>query len=362
MSFNTFGKILSLTTFGESHSEAIGGVLDGCPANLQVDMDYIKYRLMLRSPAAVLGGTKRIEADEVEFLSGIYEGKTLGTPIAFIIRNRNTKSEDYEGLKDIYRPSHADYTYQNKYGIRDPRGGGRASARETAVRVVAAALLTNWFNKIDLHIQAFAKQIGNVVLDASYDTLDLSATYTSPLRCPHPATADLMAKAIEETASEGDSLGGIITCVAKGIPAGLGEPIYNKLSSQLAAAMFSIPAVKGFELGSGFNAARMKGSEHNDAFTTDFKTLTNHSGGIQGGISNGMDIVFNVAFKPVSSIKLQQESMNSKNEKVAFSIEGRHDVCIVPRAVPIVEAMAQLVIADFLLLNNMKLESTSISK
>ncbi|MEI8201524.1 MAG: chorismate synthase [Bacteroidota bacterium] len=354
MSFNTFGKILSLTTFGESHAEAIGGVLDGCPPNLLVDMDYIRYRLSLRSPANVAGGTQRIETDAVEFLSGIYNGKTLGTPIAFIIRNKNTKAEDYTDLTEIYRPSHADYTYQTKYGIRDPRGGGRASARETAVRVVAAAILLHYFDEKEIHFNAFSQQIGSIALKESYQTLDVGLTYQSQVRCPHPPTAELMLNEIEKTALQGDSLGGIVSCAISHLPAGLGEPIYNKLSAQLAAAMFSIPAVKGFEIGSGFNAASMKGSEHNDAFTNDFKTLTNHSGGIQGGISNGMDVVFNVAFKPVSSIKLKQESMNVRNEKVEFSVKGRHDVCIVPRAVPVVESMAQLVIADFLLLNNLQ--------
>ena len=351
MAFNTFGKIISLTTFGESHSAAIGGVLDGCPANIVVDLEHIQKRLWLRSPASVLGGTQRVEADGVEFLSGFFEGKTIGTPIAFIIRNNNTRSQDYDPLKELYRPSHADYTYKTKYGNRDYRGGGRASARETAVRVLASAILFPWLNQEGISIQAYTKQIGGVSLQETYEKLDLDSVYNSPLRCPEVDTANLMVKEIEKTLEVEDSLGGVICCVIKGLGVGLGEPLYHKLSSQLAAAMFSIPAVKGFEIGSGFQAAQMKGSEHNDVFTKDFKTLSNQSGGIQGGISNGMDVVFNVAFKPVSSIKMQQNTMNSNNEEVSFKIEGRHDVCIVPRAVPIVEAMATLVIADNILLN-----------
>ncbi len=352
MSFNTFGKLLSLTTFGESHGEAIGGVLDGCPSGLEVDMDFIQYRLTLRSPSNILGATRRKEPDIIEFLSGLYQGKTLGTPIAFIIRNKNTRSEDYHHLENVFRPSHADYTYQAKYGIRDPRGGGRASARETAVRVAAAAVVTPWIEKQGVRIQAFTQQIGSHSIPEEYELLNLDQIYESPLRCPHPETALKMAHEIEKTSLVGDSLGGIVSCVLKGVPVGLGEPVYYKLSSQLASAMFSIPAVKGFEIGSGFGAASMKGLEHNDVFIQDFKTLTNFSGGIQGGISNGMDVVFRVAFKPVSSISMNQQTMNSENQVMEVNISGRHDVCIVPRAVAVVEAMAGLVLGDFLLLNN----------
>ncbi len=352
MSGNSFGTIFRLTTFGESHGKAVGGVLDGCPADLEMDFGFIQSELNRRRPGQSKVTTSRKEEDKVEFLSGIFENKTTGTPIAFIIRNKDQKSEDYDEMKDAFRPSHADFTYHQKYGIRDHRGGGRASARETAARVVAGAIAKLLLKKIGVSIAGYVLQIGNVKLEKKYQSLDFQQVEQSQVRCPDENVSAKMIKLIENVKAEGDTVGGVIRCIIKGVPAGLGEPVFDKLQADLAKAMLSINAVKGFEYGSGFEAAGMKGSEHNDVFKNlngKILTKTNNSGGIQGGISNGQDIYFNVAFKPVATLMKDQETVNSSGEKVILKGKGRHDVCVVPRAVPIVEAMAAIVITDHLL-------------
>ncbi len=341
---NTFGKNFRLTTFGESHGSAIGGIIDGCPAGLSLDMEAIQYQLDRRKPGQSKITTQRKEQDKVEFLSGIFEGKTLGTPIGFIIPNQDAKSKDYSHIKDIYRPSHADYTYQQKYGLRDYRGGGRSSARETACRVVAGAIARQLLKEVSF--QAFVSQVGSEKLDKHYSELDLYQTDSSIVRCPDEESAARFVKAIEEVRKQGDTLGGVVSGLIRNVPAGLGEPVFDKLHADLAKAMLSINAVKGFEFGSGFAGAAMKGSEHNDAFKSGGGTLTNHSGGVQGGISNGEDIYFRVAFKPVATLMRDQDTVNEKGEKAVAKGKGRHDPCVVPRAVPIVEAMAALVLAD----------------
>jgi chorismate synthase len=351
MSANTFGNLFRLTSFGESHGKAIGGIIDGCPAGLDLDMEFIQNELARRKPGQlqISGTTSRNEDDKVEFLSGIFENKTTGTPIGFLIWNKDHKKEDYEHLKSTYRPSHADFTYQEKYGIRDYRGGGRASARETAVRVVAGAIAKLLLKKVGVELTAFVSQVGNVKLEKEYKTFDFRQIEKSPVRCPDERISGQMIELIEKFQKEGDTVGGIIQCVIKNVPIGLGEPVFDKLHAELAKAMLGINAVKGFEYGSGFRAAEMKGSEHNDVFENKEGTIvtkTNWSGGIQGGISNGQDIYFNVAFKPVATLMLDQETVNSKGENIVLKAKGRHDVCVVPRAVPIVETMAALVLAD----------------
>ena len=349
MAGNTFGTLFKLTTFGESHGVAIGGVLDGCPSGIAIDFEAIQNELNRRKPGQSAIVTQRKEPDTVEFYSGIFEGKTTGTPIGFAIHNTNQKSHDYSHIKDSYRPSHADYVYDQKYGFRDYRGGGRSSARETASRVVAGAIAKQMLAGIK--INAFVSQVGDMRLDKSYEALDLSLTESNAVRCPDEAMAAKMEAYIKEVRSEGDTVGGIISCVIQNVPIGLGEPVFDKLHAELGKAMLSINAVKGFEYGSGFEGVKMKGSAHNDQFNTDGTTKTNYSGGIQGGISNGMDIFFNVAFKPVATVIQGYETIDKKGNIVQTQGKGRHDPCVVPRAVPIVEAMAALVLADYSLLN-----------
>ena len=349
MAGNSFGNLLKLTTFGESHGEAIGGIIDGCPSGINLDLDAIQYDLSRRKPGQSKIVTQRKEPDEVKFLSGIFEGKTTGTPIGFVIENTNQKSKDYSHIKDLYRPSHADYVYEKKYGARDYRGGGRSSARETACRVVAGAVAKQIIPKIK--IKSFVSSVGNIKLDKDYNDLDLNKIEDNIVRCPAPETANRMINRIQEIRKQGDTIGGVVTCIIQNVPIGLGEPVFDKLHADLGKAMLSINAVKGFEYGSGFNGSEMKGSEHNDLFNEDGTTKTNLSGGIQGGISNGMDIYFNVAFKPVATIMKPQDTIDKSGEKAEMQGKGRHDPCVVPRAVPIVDAMAALVLADHYLLN-----------
>ncbi len=349
MAGNTFGTIFRVSTFGESHGKAIGGVIDGCPSGIELDLEAIQRDLDRRKPGQSAIVTQRKEPDEVEFFSGIFEGKTTGTPIGFAIHNTNQKSKDYGHIKDSYRPSHADYVYDKKYGFRDYRGGGRSSARETASRVVAGAIAKQFLKGVE--IQAFVSQVGDMKLEKDYKNLDLSLTESNAVRCPDPEMAIKMEEYIKSIKKEGDTIGGIITCVAKNVPVGLGEPVFDKLHAELGKAMLSINAVKGFEYGSGFEGVKMKGSDHNDQFNSDGSTKTNYSGGIQGGISNGMDIYFNVAFKPVATVIQSYETIDKEGNKVQAQGKGRHDPCVVPRAVPIVEAMTAMVLADYTLLN-----------
>jgi chorismate synthase len=349
MAGNSFGTIFRLTTFGESHGVAIGGVIDGCPAGLELDLDAIQRELDRRKPGQSSIVTQRKESDLVEFYSGIFEGKTTGTPIGFAIRNTNQKSKDYSHIKDSYRPSHADYVYDQKYGLRDYRGGGRSSARETASRVVAGAIAKQFLSSLSFN--AFVSQVGDITLEKDYQKLNLQLTESNPVRCPDPDTANRMVEYIKAVRKEGDTVGGVISCVIGNVPVGLGEPVFDKLHAQLGKAMLSINAVKGFEFGSGFEGVKMKGSEHNDPYNPDGTTQTNNSGGIQGGISNGMDIHFRVAFKPVATLLQSYNTIDKDGNKVKAQGKGRHDPCVVPRAVPIVEAMAALVLADFALQN-----------
>ena len=349
MAGNTFGKLFKLTTFGESHGAAIGGIIDGCPAGIKIDLEKVQQDLNKRKPVQSAIVTQRKEPDTVEFYSGIFEGQTTGTPIGFVIKNANQKSKDYSHIKDTYRPSHADYTYDEKYGIRDYRGGGRSSARETASRVVGGAIAKQVIPNISFH--AFTSSVGNISLDKNLETIDLNLIESNPVRCPDTAVAQRMEDYIKDIRSQGDTVGGTVQCVIKNVPKGLGEPVFDKLHAELGKAMLSINAVKGFEYGSGFEGTKMKGSEHNDLFNSDGSTTTNLSGGIQGGISNGMDIYFTVAFKPVATIMQKQPTINSQGLQVEMQGKGRHDPCVVPRAVPIVDAMAALVIADFFLQN-----------
>ena len=351
MAGNSFGKLFNITTFGESHGVAIGGVIDGCPPNIELDFEAIQNEMNRRKPGQSAIVTQRKEPDEVKFLSGIFEGKTTGTPIGFVIENANQKSNDYSHIKDAYRPSHADYVYDKKYGHRDYRGGGRSSARETASRVVAGAIAKQVLK--DIKINAFTSSVGEIFIDKPYQDLDFSKIESNIIRCPDQATADKMIARVKEIRKEGDTIGGTITCVIQNVPVGLGEPVFDKLHADLGKAMLSINAVKGFEYGSGFCGAKMKGSEHNDLFNEDGTTKTNLSGGIQGGISNGMDINFRVAFKPVATIMQKQDTIDKDGNILEMQGKGRHDPCVVPRAVPIVEAMAALVLADFWLLNKM---------
>jgi len=351
MAGSTFGNYFKLTTFGESHGEAIGGVIDGCPAGVSIDLVAIENQMMRRRPGQSTIVTQRKEADTVRFLSGIFEGKTTGSPIGFIIENTNQKSADYTHIKDSYRPSHADYTFDKKYGHRDYRGGGRSSARETACRVAAGAIASQLLGAIA--ITGYVSSVGDLSLDTPYQELDFNTIDSNVVRCPNAEMASKMIAKIKEVKKQGDTIGGIITCVIQNVPVGLGEPVFDKLHAQLGKAMLSINAVKGFEFGSGFKGATMNGSEHNDLFNQDGTTKSNLSGGVQGGISNGMDIYFRVAFKPVATIIQKQQTINSKGEKVEMQGKGRHDPCVVPRAVPIVEAMAALTIADFWLANKL---------
>ena len=349
MAGNSFGTLFKLTTFGESHGLALGGVIDGCPSGLELDFEAIQHELSRRKPGQSAIVTQRKEEDEVEFLSGIFEGKTTGTPIGFIIRNNNQKSNDYSHIQDVFRPSHADFTYEKKYGNRDYRGGGRSSARETACRVVAGAIAKQLLKNVT--IQAYTSSVGNLYLRKPYQDLDLSTVESNEVRCPDVVVAQEMIDKIKEIRKQGDTIGGTVTCVLKNVPIGLGEPVFDKLHADLGKAMLSINAVKGFEYGSGFCGTEMKGSEHNDIFNPDGSTQTNLSGGIQGGISNGMDIYFRVAFKPVATIMQEQDTIDAQGNTVKMHGKGRHDPCVVPRAVPIVEAMAALVLADFYLMN-----------
>lgn len=354
MAGNSFGSVFKLSTFGESHGVAIGGIIDGCPAGLEIDLSFVQSELDRRKPGQSAITTQRKESDTVEFISGIFEGKTTGTPIGFTIKNEDQKTKDYTHLKDTFRPSHADFTYEQKYGNRDYRGGGRSSARETACRIVAGAIAKLLLKRENIRISAFVKQVGKVKLEKNFNELDLSKTDTNSIRCPDEATALQMISYIEDIKKQGDSVGGIIQCVIQNTPIGLGEPVFDKLHAVLGHAMLSINAVKGFEIGSGFDSVHFKGSELNDVFIsegTNIKTRSNNSGGVQGGISNGMPIYFNVAFKPVATILQKQNSVNKLGEKVSIEGKGRHDACVLPRAVPIVESMAALVITDFLLLN-----------
>lgn len=354
MAGNSFGEIFRITTFGESHGVALGVIIDGCPAGLKIDTHFIQAELDRRKPGQSNIVTQRKEADEFEILSGIFEGETQGTPIGIIIRNEDQKSKDYEHIKDNFRPSHADFTYHTKYGSRDYRGGGRSSARETAVRVAAAAIAKQLLKYFNIEIQAYVSKVGTIAVEKNYTELDLSKTENNIVRCPDEATAEKMIELIKEVKKDGDTIGGLVTCVIKGVPVGLGEPVFDRLHADLGKAMLSINAAKGFEYGSGFAGTTLRGSQHNDAFYNDnnvIKTKTNHSGGVQGGISNGMDIYFNVAFKPVATIMKAQDSVDKDGNDATVMGKGRHDPCVLPRAVPIVEAMAALVLADHLLRN-----------
>lgn len=350
MAGNSLGTLFKVTTFGESHGGAIGVVIDGCPAGLGIDVQEIQAQLDRRRPGQSALVTQRKESDTVEILSGIFEGKTLGTPIAMIIRNEDARSRDYSHIADRYRPSHADYTWQARYGLRDYRGGGRSSARETAARVAAGAVARQLLATAGMTIHAYVSAVGDVELDLAPDMLDLDLTETNDVRCPHPETAQRMEALIKAVRKQGDTVGGVVSCVVRGCPPGLGEPVFDKLHADLGKAILSINACKGFEIGSGFSGTRMRGSEHNDPFFVDadgrVRTRTNHSGGVQGGISNGMDIVFRAAFKPVATIVAEQESIDEQGREVKVVGRGRHDPCVLPRAVPIVEAMTALVLAD----------------
>jgi chorismate synthase len=353
---NTFGQIFRLTTFGESHGPAIGGVIDGCPAGLKVDHDAVQAELDRRRPGSTTLGTARTEGDEVEFLSGLFKNTTLGTPIGFLIRNKDVQSADYDHLKDVYRPSHGDLTWELKFGIRDHRGGGRSSARETASRVVGGAIARLMLKQEGVQIDAYVSGVGEVLVETEYDRLDLPGRWNDPVRCPDPVASHKMRALIEQVRTEGDSIGGSIRCVIRGCPPGLGEPVFDKLNAELGRAMLGINAVKAFSIGSGQEAARMRGSQHNDAFTSGagrIRTATNRSGGIQGGISNGEDILMEIHFKPVATIAQEQATVDASGKEVKLAAKGRHDPCVVPRAVPIVESMACLVIADHLLRQRM---------
>ena len=346
---NTFGKIFTLTTFGESHGEAIGGIIDGCPAGVELDFEVIQNDMDRRKPGQSKIVTQRKEPDEVQFLSGIFEGKTTGASIGYIIKNVHQRSNDYSHIKDSFRPSHADYTYDKKYGHRDYRGGGRTSARETANWVVGGAVAKQVISEIK--INAFTSSVGDIFMEKPYQDVDFGKIESNIVRCPDEVSAGKMIAKIEEIKKQGDTIGGTVTCVIQNVPVGLGEPIFDKLHAQLGKAMLSINAVKGFECGSGFCGAKMKGSEHNDIFNEDGTTKTNLSGGIQGGISNGMDIYFRVAFKPVATIMQAQQTIDKDGNILEMHGKGRHDPCVVPRAVPIVEALAAMVLTDFILLN-----------
>ena len=352
---NTLGKLFTFTSFGESHGKGIGGIVDGCPSGIEIDEIFIQSELNRRRPGQSSISTPRKEGDKVEFLSGIFEGKSTGTPIAFVIWNENQHSSDYDHLKEVYRPSHADFTYQQKYGIRDHRGGGRSSARETASRVVAGAIAKLVLKQLGIEITAFTSQVGHIAMTETFETTDLSLIESNIVRCPESETAELMIKYIEQLKSEGDSIGGIVSCVIKGVPVGWGEPLFDKVQARLAQAMMSINATHGFDYGRGFEGVGLKGSEMNDAFVKDgdkISTRTNNSGGIQGGISNGQDIYFRVLFKPVATISKKQDTLDIHTNEIELEARGRHDPCVLPRAVPIVEAMAAMTLLDLYLTKN----------
>ena len=352
---NIIGKLFTFTSFGESHGKGIGGIVDGCPSGVELNEVFIQNELNRRRPGQSDISTPRKEGDVVEFLSGIFEGKTTGTPIAFVIWNENQHSTDYDHLKEVYRPSHADYTYQQKYGIRDHRGGGRSSARETASRVVAGAIAKLVLKNMGIEITAYTSQVGHIAMTNSFESIDLSLIESNVVRCPEKDTAEKMIAYIKQLKEEGDSIGGIISCVIKGVPVGLGEPVFDKLQARLAQAMLSINATHGFDYGRGFEGVSLKGSEMNDAFVkVDDKvsTRTNNSGGIQGGISNGQDIYFRVLFKPVATIAKKQDTLDIHTNKIELEARGRHDPCVLPRAVPIVEAMAAMTLLDLYLVKS----------
>lgn len=351
---NTFGNIFTLTTFGESHGEAVGGIVDGMPAGIEVDMEFIQHQLDRRRPGQSQITTQRKEPDHVELLSGVYQGKTTGTPIGFMVRNTNQRSSDYNNMVDLFRPSHADYTYYNKYGLRDPRGGGRSSARITISRCVGGALAMLALQQLGITIQAYTTQVGDIKLEGDYTHYDLSQIDSNIVRCPDLEKAQQMEALIREVKADGDTIGGVIACVIKGCPVGLGEPEFDKLHAQLGAAMLGINAVKGFEYGLGFDGVSQRGSQQNDVFVADhgqITTSTNNSGGIQGGISNGQDIYFRVAFKPVATLLRSQNTVDANGCATVLQAKGRHDPCVLPRAVPIVESMAAMVLLDDYLLN-----------
>ena len=348
---NTYGNIFTLTSFGESHGEAVGGVVDGMPAGIDIDLDFIQSELDRRRPGQSAITTSRKEADKVELLSGVFEGKSTGCPIGFVVRNTNQHSQDYENMRNVFRPSHADYTYTSKYGERDHRGGGRSSARITISRCVAGALAKLALRQIGVSVAAYTSQVGNISIDPDYRNHDFSKIETNAVRCPDVEAAAKMEKLIAEVKGQGDTIGGIITCVIKGCPVGLGEPEFGKLHAALGSAMLGINAVKGFEYGAGFACVNRRGSELNDVFTEGFHTTTNNSGGIQGGISNGEDIYFRVAFKPVATLLMEQQTVDKEGNPTTLTARGRHDPCVLPRAVPIVEAMAAMTILDYYLLS-----------
>jgi len=356
MTGNSFGSLFKLTSFGESHGPAIGGVIEGCPSGLVIDLDFIQNELNRRRPGQSDITTQRKEPDKIRILSGVFNDHSTGTPIGFTIDNTDQQSEDYDNLKDVFRPSHADMTYEEKYGIRDHRGGGRSSARETACRVVAGAVAKLLLKHNGISIHAFVKSVGTIESQQTVEEMDFSLIESTAVRCPDIKIAQKMIAAIEEARNNGDSLGGKISCLIEGLPAGLGEPVFNKFHAALGHAMLGINAVKGFEYGSGFAGTRLNGSQHNDEYIFKegkIQTKTNHSGGIQGGITNGMPVYFNVAFKPTATILKQQQTVDQKGNLAVLEVKGRHDPCVLPRAVPIVEAMASLVCADFLLMNRM---------
>lgn len=351
---NSFGNIFRITTFGESHGAGIGGIIDGCPAGLTIDIDFVQSELDRRKPGQSKITTQRKESDSVEFFSGIFEGQTTGTPIGFLVRNQDQHSNDYNNLKDVFRPSHADFTYIQKYGVRDHRGGGRSSARETIARVVGGAIAKQLLLQLNISIQAYVSSVGTITLEKTYQELDLTRTEENIIRCPDAETAEKMIARVEQAGKDHDTVGGTISCVIKGVPAGWGVPVFNKLHADLGFAMLGINAVKGFEYGSGFEGTKLSGSEHNDIFVNEngtVKTVTNHSGGIQGGISNGQDIYFSVAFKPIATLLKEQKTIDKDLNETTINPKGRHDACVLPRAVPIVESMAALVLADHFMMS-----------
>lgn len=352
---NTFGNIFTLTTFGESHGEGLGGVIDGMPAGIAVDLDFIQSELDRRKPGQSKITTSRAEGDKVEILSGVFEGRTTGCPIGFLVRNTNQHSHDYENVRNVFRPSHADFTYTQKYGLRDHRGGGRSSARETISRVVGGAFAKLALRQLSIDVTAYTSQVGDIAIDRDYHQFDFTEIEKNPVRCPDPEAAKRMEELILSVKADGDTIGGVITCVIKGCPVGLGEPAFGKLHAALGGAMLSINAVKGFEYGEGFAGVSQRGSEQNDIFFNDngaISTRSNHSGGIQGGISNGQDIYFRVAFKPVATLLREQPTVDKDGCETMLEVKGRHDPCVLPRAVPVVEAMAAMTILDYYLINN----------
>ncbi|WP_282037387.1 chorismate synthase [Saccharicrinis aurantiacus] len=356
MAGNSFGQFFKLTSFGESHGKAVGGVIEGVKPGIDIDLDFIQAELNRRRPGQSAITTPRDEKDKVEILSGILDGKATGTPIGFVIWNADQRSKDYGNIKDVYRPSHADYTYQQKYGIRDHRGGGRSSARETIARVVAGAIAKLVLKSYDVEISAYTSQVGTLKLEKPYTELDLSKTEDNIVRCPDAEVAEQMIEYIDKVRQDKDSVGGVISCVIKNSPVGLGEPVFDKFHAEMGKVMLGINAVKGFDYGMGFKAAEMKGSQHNDEFIMDgdeVRTKTNRSGGVQGGITNGEDIYMNVAFKPIATILKEQNTVNKQGEEIVSTVKGRHDPCVLPRAVPIVEAMAAMVMVDMIYLNKM---------